>query len=52
MPKKKDVLFSVGDWSAKVGSQERPEGTSKFGVGVQNEAAQRLTEFAKRMKWS
>ena len=34
----------MGDWSAKVGTQERPGGTSKFGLGVQNEAAQRLTE--------
>ena len=45
--KNNDVLFSVGDWSAKVGTQERPGGTSKFGLGVQNEAAQRLTEFCR-----
>ena len=42
---KKDVLFIVGDWNAKVGSQETPGVTGKFGLGVQNEAAQRLTEF-------
>ena len=46
--KNNDVLFSVGDWSAKVGTQERPGGTSKFGLGVQNEAAQRLTEFCQQ----
>ena len=42
---KKDVLFIIGDWNAKVGSQELPEVTVKFGHGVQNEAGQRLTEF-------
>ena len=42
---KKDVLFVIGDWNAKVGSQEIPRVTSKFGFGVQNEAGQRLTEF-------
>ena len=42
---KKDVLFNIGDWSAKVGGQEIPGVTGKFGVGVQNEAGQRLTEF-------
>ena len=42
---KKDVLFIIGDWNAKVGSQEIPEITGKFGLGVQNEARQRLTEF-------
>ena len=42
---KKDVLFIIGDWNAKVGSQEIPGVTSKFGLGVQNEAGQRLTEF-------
>ena len=41
----KDVLFIIGDWNAKVGSQETPGVTSKFGLGVQNEAGQRLTEF-------
>ena len=42
---KKDVLFIIGDWDAKVGSQKLPGVTSKFGLGVQNEAGQRLTEF-------
>ena len=42
---KKDVLFIIGDWNAKVGSQEIPRITGKFGLGVQNEAGQRLTEF-------
>ena len=42
---KKDVLFIIGDWNAKVGSQEIPGITSKFGLGVQNEAGQRLIEF-------
>ena len=41
----KDVLFITGDWNAKVGSQETPGVTGKFGLGVQNEAEQRLTEF-------
>ena len=41
----KDVLFIIGDWNAKVGSQETPGETGKFGLGVQNEAGQRLTEF-------
>ena len=41
----KDVLFIIGDWNAKVGSQELPGVTSKFGLGVQNKAGQRLTEF-------
>ena len=40
-----DVLFILGDWNAKVGSQETPGVTGKFGFGVQNEAGQRLTEF-------
>ena len=42
---KKDVLFIIGDWNAKVGSQELPGVTDKFGLGVQNEAGQRLIEF-------
>ena len=42
---KKDVLFIIGDWNAKLGSQETPGVTSKFGLGVQNEATQRLIEF-------
>ena len=41
----KDVLFFIGDWNAKVGSQEIPRITGKYGLGVQNEAGQRLTEF-------
>ena len=41
----KDVLFIIGDWNAKVGSQETPGVTGKFDLGVQNEAGQRLTEF-------
>ena len=43
-----DVLFIIGDWNAKVGSQETPEVTGKFGLGVQNEAGQRLIEFLPR----
>ena len=42
---KKDVLFIIGDWNAKVGSQETPEVTGKFGLGVQNEEGQRFIEF-------
>ena len=42
---KKDVLFIIGDWNAKVGSQEIPGVTGKFGLGGQNEAGQRLIEF-------
>ena len=42
---KKDVLFIIGDWNAKVGSQETPAVTGKFSLGVQNEAGQRLIEF-------
>ena len=41
----KDVLFMIGDWNAKVGSQETPGVTGKFGIGVWNEAGQRLIEF-------
>ena len=41
----KDVLFIIEDWNAKVGSQEIPGVTGKFGLGVQNEAGQRLKEF-------
>ena len=41
----KDVLFIIGVWNAKVGSQETPRVTGKFGLGVQNEARQRLIEF-------
>ena len=42
---KRDVLFIIGDWNAKVESQETTGVTGKFGLGVQNEAGQRLTEF-------
>ena len=42
---KKDVPFIIGDWNAKVGSQETPGVTGKFGLGVWNEAVQRLIEF-------
>ena len=42
---KKDVLFIIGDWNATVGSREIPGVTGKFGLGVQNEAGQRLIEF-------
>ena len=41
----KDVLFIIGDWNAKVGSQEIPAVTGKFGLRVQNEPGQRLIEF-------
>ena len=41
----KDVLFIIGDWNAKVGSQETPGVAGKFGLGVQNEARQRLIKF-------
>ena len=44
---KRDVLFIIGDWNAKVGSQETSGVTGKFGLGVQNEAGQRLIEFCK-----
>ena len=42
---KKDVLFIIGDWNEKVGSQETPGVTGKFGLGMRNEARQRLIEF-------
>ena len=42
---KKDVLFIIGDWNAKLGSQETPGVTGKFGFGIWNEAGQRLIEF-------
>ena len=42
---KKDVLFIIGDWNAKVGSQETPRVTGKFGLGIWTEAGQRLIEF-------
>ena len=43
----KDVLFIIGDWNAKIGSQEIPEVTGKFGLGVQNEAGQSLTVLSR-----
>ena len=45
---KKDVRFIIGDWNAKVGSQETPGVTGKFGLGVQNEAGQRLIRVLPR----
>ena len=48
---KKDVLFIIGDWNAKVGSQATPGVTGKFGLGVQNEAGQRLIEFCQENAW-
>ena len=45
---KKDVLFIIGDWNANVGSQEIPGVTGKFGLGVQNEAGQRLTVLTRQ----
>ena len=48
----KDVLFIIGDWNAKVGSQETPVVTGKFGLGMQNEAGQRLIQFCQKMHWS
>ena len=42
---KKDVIFIIGDWNAKVGSQETPGVTGKFGLGMRNGAGQRLIEF-------
>ena len=47
----KDVLFIIRDWNAKVGSQEISGVTGKFGLGVQNEAGQRLIEFCKIKHW-
>ena len=49
---KKDVLFIIGDWNAKVGSQQTPGVTGKFGLGIRNKAGQRLKEFCKRRHWS
>ena len=49
---KKDVIFFIGDWNAKVGSQETPGVIGKFGLGIRNEAWQRLIEFGKRRHWS
>ena len=49
---RKDLLFILGDWNAKVGSQETPGVTGKFGLGIRNKAGQRLKEFCKRRHWS
>ena len=49
---KKDVFFIIGDWNAKVGSQETSGVTGKFGLGMRNEAGQRLVEFCQEMHWS
>ena len=50
---KKDVLFIMGDWNAKGGSQETPGVTGKFGLGMRNEAGQGLIKTsAKKMHWS
>ena len=49
---KKYVLFIIGDWNAKVESQEIPGATGKFGLGVRKEAGQRLIEFCQEMHWS
>ena len=48
---KKDVLFIIGDWNAKVQSQETPGVTGKFSLGIWNESGEMLIEFAKRMHW-
>ena len=47
---RKDVLFIIGDWTAKTGSQETPGVTGKFGLGVKNEPGQRLIEFCQENK--
>ena len=47
-----DVLFAIGNWDTKVGSQELPALTGKFGLGVQNKARQRLTELTNKTHWS
>ena len=49
---KKDVLFIIGDWNAKVESQETPGVTGKFGLGIWNESGQRLIEFWQENTWS
>ena len=48
---KKDVLFIIGEWNAKVGSQEIPRVIGKFGIGVQNEAGQRLIGLSQEKPW-
>ena len=49
---KKDALFIIGDWNAKVGSQGRPGVAGKFGLGVENEAGQKLIDFCQENYWS
>ena len=49
---KEDVLFIIGDWNEKVRSQETPGVRGKFGLGIWNEAGQRLIEFCQEMHWS
>ena len=49
---KRDVLFIIGDWNEKIGSQEIPGIMGKFGLGVQNEARQMQQSFAKKTHWS
>ena len=49
---KKDILFIIGEWNAKVGSQETPGVTGKFGLGIRNETGQRLIEFFQENTWS
>ena len=49
---KKDFLSIIGDWNTKLGNQYTPVVTGKFGLGVQNEAGQRLIEFCRRMHWT
>ena len=44
--------FIIGDWNTQVGSQETPGVTGKFGLGIQNEAGQRVIEFCQKMQWS
>ena len=48
---KKGVLFIIGDWNVKVGSQETPRVTGKFGLGIRNEAVQKLIEFCQENWW-
>ena len=49
---KKDVLFIIGDWNTKIGSQEIHGVAGKSDLGVKNEVGERLTNFAKRTHWS
>ena len=49
---RKDVLFIIVDWNAKVGGQEKSGVNGKFCLGIRNEAGQKLTDFAKRTLWS